>query len=503
MSTTDLYAADFPHGTPAGYDNGCRSNTACPAFTEHGMSCATAKTKANGDYTVSRMFARGDDVATIAAHVNGAPAPATTLAAALADAQKAKAEKTTKAKPSKPTPAPKPAPAKPKAPEPEVEPAAAAEEQPKTAEQVTAVAAKRAPKTRAARIRAWAKDKGYDVPARGTIAREIVEHYNDTHPDDPADITVPAADAWAGAVARATDTPEADVRAATAIAAPETASDLTTALAAARVAAAQAEARDADASPHAVILPDVVAGARVAMATDGDSIAVAMASEDDPSKITVAALPAEAKPERPDWGSVAESVDVERARAIAVRLEQELARAEEERDAAVSKLQAVSNMLAVPSPGPATLGVTDPLRLARRLVSRAAAYEELRNAALERAESADKERAEAVDRAEAAEVALQVALKHWDKALDTIAQLHMEIDELNLALGERDGSNPAIVGSWALTGDVSRALADAGVGVLYPNSVEAWSTPAVVEPTPAPEKPTRMQRFAAFLGLAD
>lgn len=44
---------------------------------------------------------------------------------------------------------------------------------------------------RAAVIRAWARDHGYDVPVRGRISGEIVTAYEAAHVDDAATVTAP------------------------------------------------------------------------------------------------------------------------------------------------------------------------------------------------------------------------------------------------------------------------------------------------------------------------
>jgi len=45
---------------------------------------------------------------------------------------------------------------------------------------------------RAAVIRAWARDHGYDVPVRGRMSGEIVTAFEAAHLDDAATVTAPA-----------------------------------------------------------------------------------------------------------------------------------------------------------------------------------------------------------------------------------------------------------------------------------------------------------------------
>ena len=52
MPTADLYAEDFPHGTAAGYDRGCRG-AACELHADPSwLSCKEAKFRRNGDYSL-------------------------------------------------------------------------------------------------------------------------------------------------------------------------------------------------------------------------------------------------------------------------------------------------------------------------------------------------------------------------------------------------------------------------------------------------------------------
>ena len=119
MSTADILDDSWPHthGTPDGYDNGCRSS-ACPAGAEYGLSCKTAKTLWRSDFRYARMHKAGDTVAAIADAFGFVGVDST------------------------PPPTPQPTPAD---------------------------------------IRAWARDRGYTVAARGLIPASIVEHYWEAH----------------------------------------------------------------------------------------------------------------------------------------------------------------------------------------------------------------------------------------------------------------------------------------------------------------------------------
>lgn len=59
MSAADLYVDGFPHGTPQGFEQGCRGG-ACPAKVERGISCRDAKTRAAWDGEFAAACARGE-----------------------------------------------------------------------------------------------------------------------------------------------------------------------------------------------------------------------------------------------------------------------------------------------------------------------------------------------------------------------------------------------------------------------------------------------------------
>lgn len=75
MSGADLFADDFPHGTRAGWDRGCRGS-ACPAQLEHGLSCRRAFELAAGDYRYGRLVREGKTPGEIAVELGERDRPA-------------------------------------------------------------------------------------------------------------------------------------------------------------------------------------------------------------------------------------------------------------------------------------------------------------------------------------------------------------------------------------------------------------------------------------------
>jgi len=66
VSALDRIGDDFPHGTPAGFDQGCRSGGGCPASRETGQSCKAAKTRAARDSQYRDLIASGAPVEILA-----------------------------------------------------------------------------------------------------------------------------------------------------------------------------------------------------------------------------------------------------------------------------------------------------------------------------------------------------------------------------------------------------------------------------------------------------
>lgn len=158
--SADLFEDSFPHGTVAGYQQGCKGGS-CPAGEEYGLSCRTAKSMAAGDYQYRKLVARGKSVAEISAELGLVGTH--TIAAPAAPKKK-------------PAPLPvEPVPAA--APEPEVE--------------VVPVATKSKTEASPREIRAWARDRGIDVPAKGTLPRVVVEAYEQRDTIGDVTLTIP------------------------------------------------------------------------------------------------------------------------------------------------------------------------------------------------------------------------------------------------------------------------------------------------------------------------
>lgn len=66
LSSADRLEDGFPHGTPAGYAQGCRSNGACPSKRETGQSCKDANVRAARDSTYRALVRSGAPVSVLA-----------------------------------------------------------------------------------------------------------------------------------------------------------------------------------------------------------------------------------------------------------------------------------------------------------------------------------------------------------------------------------------------------------------------------------------------------
>ncbi|WP_449408030.1 Lsr2 family DNA-binding protein [Microbacterium maritypicum] len=302
MNTNDLFDDSWPytHGTVQGYDEGgCRASI-CPAGTEYGLSCKTAKQMSRNNYQYQRLAKEGLTVAEIADR----------LGLVGTEAAVAPAPKKSRAGSKQPTATKKPTPAtarggmsiadaKQPAPGIPVESdkvtekyipldhpdvtARAEEILQETAEKL-AGAETTAPAPKAAttaEVRAWAKDRGYDLKDHGRIPAHIRQHFDEAH-------AAGTADSITAQIAHNLDT-----------AAPtEAPADTVT-------------AEDQPQEPAAAADPD----------TDLDAARAALAAEKiHPDSATVTLTE--------DLARVTEERD--RARRTAVHLEQELARAESE-----------------------------------------------------------------------------------------------------------------------------------------------------------------------------
>jgi hypothetical protein len=77
MSSADLFVDGFPHGTPNGYQKGCRSNGVCPAKLESGQSCKEANIRVSRDSVYRALVQSGAAVEVLRQpEVDAAPAKA-------------------------------------------------------------------------------------------------------------------------------------------------------------------------------------------------------------------------------------------------------------------------------------------------------------------------------------------------------------------------------------------------------------------------------------------
>lgn len=181
MSSADILDDSWPHthGTPDGFDNDCRT-VHCPAGEQYGLSCKTAKQLARSDYQYQKLARTGATVPEIADALGLiGTGPATAAATKKRPGQR------------KPAPTPQPdadgietedaTPVEPTVTEPVVvEPGELAEPETDAVDSTT-TADEPAPAPTSREIRAWAREKGYDVSTRGIIPTAIVEHYWDAH----------------------------------------------------------------------------------------------------------------------------------------------------------------------------------------------------------------------------------------------------------------------------------------------------------------------------------
>lgn len=373
MSTTDLFVDGYPHGTPQGYDDGCRGG-ACPTGVAYGLSCKIAKQKSSGDYQYQRLVKSGASIPSIAFALGligtestpapaapkkkPAPTPATAkggvslvdaAAAASLTAGLASVPALTKAEPAH----------KPEKflPTTGTDQAKELREQTADALGTQPAAAEPAPAPKTGEIRAWAISKGYRVGAKGTLPKHVVDHYWEaTGRLNPA------------AVATEPDTNDAPA----VTPAPETVTE--------------------DTKPATTDTDDVVPdrdgiGEVTVEITIDVPDAIAEAKADEP----LAALREKLATPRPDWGTVAAHADVEAARSLAVRLEQELARSEEQR--ATDRQHHADSLR----------------RIREESAYRAAELEVLSD----RLSRRTAERVAAEERADTAESALELAIAKW------------------------------------------------------------------------------------------
>lgn len=376
MSTQDLFDDDWPHthGTAEGFDAGCRGG-ACPADIEFGMSCKRAKTLSRGDFRYNRLVAAGRTPAEIAAELDGREP--TSAAQPLAERSNDPEPQEGAQQPAAEEEAPA-----------EGTPAAEGEEMghPTTPEETTmptpndaARASKPltavAPRIAASEvndktIRAWAQHHGIDVNPRGKVRTDVADQfraahdiYADTIPDEPTTEPEPAVET-PDTAHRSDLLDETRKRIDEPIILSEEAAERIEAaideeIAAAADATAAEVLDDADlpsiALGHGAWMDDEERAWRKAIADQirrnctpsseayakgGDYLVYGVADwiEDPPAwsrfetpapsgAVTAGAGPVVDIPgPHPEWAHVAISEDVERARNIAVMLEQEVAR---------------------------------------------------------------------------------------------------------------------------------------------------------------------------------
>lgn len=158
-AASDRLDDSFPHGTPAGYRQGCCGEI-CPSADEHGLSCKKASALAAGDYGYQKLAKRGLTPGEIAIELGLIPERPTASAIP---------------KPKPPAPPVVPAPNLAQAEHVTAQPAPPAA----TPEPVPAAKPKRKSPTGPSQVevRAWARANGIDVNPRGNIRTDVVDAY--------------------------------------------------------------------------------------------------------------------------------------------------------------------------------------------------------------------------------------------------------------------------------------------------------------------------------------
>lgn len=260
MSAADLFEDGFPHGTPQGYTDGCKS-AACPGKAEFGMSCRMAWQAERSDRRYRRLADEGAPPPVIALELGLVEPEQLAPAAAVAVAAW------------------------------RVAPTATSEDLVAAAstialagagtveEEVPAPPRPDVDLSRPARIRQWARESGLQVGVMGPLPRAVITAYDEAHSTSQRSIE------------------------------PE--------------------------QKHALVvdLPNPASVGSITVETVQEVPEHSEHTEPDP-------LP------RPDFGQAMVDVDVERARRIAVRLEQELALTEEKLEAAEAEVHTVTAALA-------------------------------------------------------------------------------------------------------------------------------------------------------------
>lgn len=390
--------AGIQHGTPEGFTAGCRKEKDCPASYEHGMCCLYAHVRSTTDVRYFKAKARDPRPAAIARQLGITPLDGGVAEKeAHVDELFANRSAGYRYRTRKPAPTPTPAhPKEPTMPTP-ADVAKTTKKTQHTAPKTAAAtplttdkwthglsAAKKA--TRLSEIRTWCRTHGYPgVPTHGRIPQDALAAYDNAHPTEltPTEIEADknAAEARAAiAAATATEdaaqplaesahdsdpqedagTPAIETEAPTAPSEPAAEDEAmghptNTGADAITIEEALAEGTEIPAgNDYTDKLDEARERAHAAtpaeladiFGVDVDDIPVgfnfgatyenARQRFDGLTREITEQLYAETHPEqpRPEWATVAISEDVERARATAVRLEQELAEAERQRDEA-------------------------------------------------------------------------------------------------------------------------------------------------------------------------
>ena len=278
MSAADLFVDGFPHGTPQGFTDGCKSG-ACPGKADFGMSCRMAWQAERSDRRYRRLADEGMPPAGIALEL-GLVEPEQMSSSAAASLVAWRVSKLG------------------------VPAMEAAEALVAGAGAPVLAADVMHDLSRPARIRAWAREQGMTVGEVGPIRRAVIEAYDarDIAPAAPAE-EAPSAE------------PEPD---------------------------AEPNAETVDDEPETE--PTMPSCSRHPNGTDAPCAACGRARRAHRAEGLV--------PEhiqhtpRPDFGQAMVDVDVERARRIAVHLEQLLAETERQRDEALADVHTLTTALA-------------------------------------------------------------------------------------------------------------------------------------------------------------
>lgn len=144
----DLFEDGYPHGTVDGFHNGCRGG-ACPGALDYGLSCKRAKMLSNSDVRYNRLAKQGLPPALIALELDEIHEEALSpLGRAQIEAYNAQSDAYNQRA---------------------VEPVKLPDPKPEAA------------KSRAALIRAWCAEQGITISAFGRIPRDIIDRYDQAH----------------------------------------------------------------------------------------------------------------------------------------------------------------------------------------------------------------------------------------------------------------------------------------------------------------------------------